>query len=491
MSTIQRTTASGLTDTFSVSFPYISQEHVVVKIDSVEKALGVDYTFPTASSIQFVSMPTEGQIVERRRLTPATQETVFTPGDLDTADLNAANLQALYVAEEASDYAADVVGSVAELAAELANVSALAEQASEAVSEVQGLKEDVDAAVVLAQQAVEDAEAAAGSVQPVAAQIVGAGTATLADGDLVGVVDVSSSNTLFKSTWTSIKAFLKTYFDTVYHMVGGTDIPVADGGSGRGTAVAYAPIVGGTTSTGAHQSVASVGTAGQVLTSGGAAALPAYSDMVGYNKRIYTSGATWNKPTDPRFTKVIVTVQAGGGGGGGVDSGQATVQGGSGAGGGAAIKTVLAASLASTVTVTVGSGGAGGTAGANNGSSGGSSSFGSHCSATGGTGGAGESANEVGLPGTAGVGSSGDINLRGSNSDAGYLNADARGSYEGGTSALGYPGAASRTTSGNGNAAQANTGAGGGGALSIGAAANRSGGNGGSGHVIVEEFYGA
>ncbi len=60
------------------------------------------------------------------------------------------------------------------------------------------------------------------------------------------------------------------------YRAGGTDVPVADGGAGRGSATAYAVICGGTTTTGAHQSIASVGTAGQVLTSNGAAALPTF-----------------------------------------------------------------------------------------------------------------------------------------------------------------------------------------------------------------------
>jgi hypothetical protein len=48
------------------------------------------------------------------------------------------------------------------------------------------------------------------------------------------------------------------------------------GGIGSGSATAYAVLCGGTTSTGALQSVASVGTAGHVLTSNGAGALPTF-----------------------------------------------------------------------------------------------------------------------------------------------------------------------------------------------------------------------
>lgn len=53
-------------------------------------------------------------------------------------------------------------------------------------------------------------------------------------------------------------------------------LPVAAGGTGRTSATAYALVCGGTTSTGALQSVASVGTSGQILTSNGAGALPTF-----------------------------------------------------------------------------------------------------------------------------------------------------------------------------------------------------------------------
>lgn len=61
----------------------------------------------------------------------------------------------------------------------------------------------------------------------------------------------------------------------------GTDLAVNNGGSGRSSATAYAVLCGGTTSTGAHQSVASLGTTGQILTSNGSGALPTFQDAAG------------------------------------------------------------------------------------------------------------------------------------------------------------------------------------------------------------------
>lgn len=57
--------------------------------------------------------------------------------------------------------------------------------------------------------------------------------------------------------------------------IGGT-LVVANGGTGAGSLIPYAVLCGGTTSTGAVQSVASVGTAGQILTSNGAGNLPTF-----------------------------------------------------------------------------------------------------------------------------------------------------------------------------------------------------------------------
>lgn len=60
-----------------------------------------------------------------------------------------------------------------------------------------------------------------------------------------------------------------------------TGLPVAGGGTGVASLTAYAVVCGGTTSTGAVQSIASVGTSGHVLTSNGAGALPTFQAAAG------------------------------------------------------------------------------------------------------------------------------------------------------------------------------------------------------------------
>lgn len=95
----------------------------------------------------------------------------------------------------------------------------------------------------------------------------------------------ASANTL-----TASSGNLSIEGNAVYR-AGGTDVPVADGGTGVSSLTAYAPVFGGTTSTGAVQS-GTVGTAGQVLTSNGAGALPTFQDAAGGWTTIIKGGDT-------------------------------------------------------------------------------------------------------------------------------------------------------------------------------------------------------
>lgn len=69
--------------------------------------------------------------------------------------------------------------------------------------------------------------------------------------------------------------------DAQGRVTAGATNDVAHGGTGITSTTAYAVLTGGTTSTGALQSIASVGTSGQVLTSNGAGALPTFQAAIG------------------------------------------------------------------------------------------------------------------------------------------------------------------------------------------------------------------
>lgn len=184
------------------------------------------------------------------------------------------------------------------------------------------------------------------------------------------------------------------------------------------------------------------------------------------NKRIITSSTTWDKPDG--LTKVIVTV-IGAGGGAGRKAGTGFANSGyGGAGGGASIKEITAADLGATESIVVGAGGIGRTGSAGSGAAGGTSSFGSHLSASGGSGGPNTDGSSSAVPG--GIGTGGDINLRGGQGG---------GNLYMGTAALLSSGAVSNAN------APPNTGAGG----VSGGASDTNGYNGGSGLVIIEEYF--
>lgn len=82
------------------------------------------------------------------------------------------------------------------------------------------------------------------------------------DSNYVGQSSITTLGTIVTGTWA------------------GTTVTVDHGGTGVASATAYAVLCGGTTSTGAYQSIASVGTSGHVLTSNGAAALPTFQAAV-------------------------------------------------------------------------------------------------------------------------------------------------------------------------------------------------------------------
>lgn len=81
-------------------------------------------------------------------------------------------------------------------------------------------------------------------------------------------------------------------------------VTVPNGGTGDTSFVAYSPILGGTTSTGALQSVASVGTAGQVFTSNGPGAAGSFQAASG-------GAPTVNAQTNTTYTFVLADANNG------------------------------------------------------------------------------------------------------------------------------------------------------------------------------------
>jgi hypothetical protein len=210
---------------------------------------------------------------------------------------------------------------------------------------------------------------------------------------------------------------------------------------------------------------------------------------------LYTSSGSYSKLAGAKY--IDFECQAAGGGGGGADGssgGQAAV-GGGGGGGAWCFRRMSAEAVASSVTITVGTGAAGGV-GNNPGATGGSSSAGTYCGVSGGGGGNGTDNVPValatgGAPGTGFTGTP-DIVKQGS---AGLPGHGIGGSYAvpgtGGASPSGGGGASGpRTASGGANGNPGRTyGGGGSGASTLANATDRTGGVGGAGYVKVTTHF--
>jgi hypothetical protein len=98
-------TGNGSTTTYSLTFPYISQSDVEVKVNNVTKTLGTDYTFATSSTITFTTAPANGLVIKFTRTSNRAARLVdYQDGSTITeAILDQDSNQMFYMAQEAID----------------------------------------------------------------------------------------------------------------------------------------------------------------------------------------------------------------------------------------------------------------------------------------------------------------------------------------------------------------------------------------------------
>lgn len=274
-------------------------------------------------------------------------------------------------------------------------------------------------------------------------------------------------------------------------------LAIANGGT---NATSFATTDGTVYYDGTRLVTTATGTSGQILTSNGAGVAPTYqtagSLTTAFNSitvQVFTGNGTYTPTSGMKYCTIEV-VGGGGGGGGTASTGGTTISVAPGGGGGGyARKTVTAATIGGSQTVTIGAAGTAGAVGAGNGGTGGTSSVGAIVSASGGVGGAGIGA--AGLlatqGGAGGAGSSGDFNTNGNpgGNSFGVIVATFANIAAGcgGSSFFGGGAPAGTNTTAAGNAGISYGGGGSGGQV-LESGTQQAGGAGFAGIVVITEF---
>lgn len=105
-------TGDGAQTDFTITYPYLSRDFIVVTLADAAQTLDTDYEFISATAIRFaVAPPAAADNVKIIRVTSATPLVDFANGAAITdTDLDTATQQALHVSEEANRNAVAVVG---------------------------------------------------------------------------------------------------------------------------------------------------------------------------------------------------------------------------------------------------------------------------------------------------------------------------------------------------------------------------------------------
>jgi hypothetical protein len=186
-------TGDGSTTLFSFTFPYIDPSHVKVFLDSVEQVIETEYTLVNATTVGFVTAPSDGSAVVIRRVTTNDnlQATFFPGSAIRARDLNDNFTQSLYATQE-SEVTADE--SSASAAAAEASASAAATSATQAQSDASQAQLDASQAQTDAANALTsatNAQASADQAQTDATQA--AADAASAAADAASVANINAS----------------------------------------------------------------------------------------------------------------------------------------------------------------------------------------------------------------------------------------------------------------------------------------------------------
>jgi hypothetical protein len=152
-------TGNGSNKLFSITYPYLDESDIDVYLNGTLQTITTQYFFANATTIEFVTAPSNGAVILLKRSTDDTDlKTTFFPGSLiRSSDLNDNFDQGLFIAQETTNTATAATTSASNAVTTANNASA---NASAAVSTANTANSNATAAVSTANTAASNASAA-------------------------------------------------------------------------------------------------------------------------------------------------------------------------------------------------------------------------------------------------------------------------------------------------------------------------------------------
>jgi hypothetical protein len=169
-------TGDGATVLFPFSFPYLSDDDVLVEVNG---SLTTAFTFANANTVEFNTAPANGDSIRIYRETPsdASEAVIFAGSAIRAADLNRNNTQLLYIAQETQQGTSEANST-----------------AANAVSIAQGAVSTANAADAKSDQAILDSSNAVATANQADANSTAAvNTANLAESNSLAAVSTANS----------------------------------------------------------------------------------------------------------------------------------------------------------------------------------------------------------------------------------------------------------------------------------------------------------
>ena len=152
-------TGNGSNKLFSITFPYLDESDIDVYLNGTLQTITTQYIFANATTIEFVTAPSNGAVVLLDRSTDdvALQATFFTGSTIRSSDLNSNFDQVLFIAQESTN---DATAAVAASTAATVTANSAASVAGTASTNASNALSTANSAITTANNALSTANTA-------------------------------------------------------------------------------------------------------------------------------------------------------------------------------------------------------------------------------------------------------------------------------------------------------------------------------------------